>query len=126
MPSPRRAQRLRRAVQTYYSKLLRKGPVWSMRGLTEAIRYDAGKLAGVPIEAVRGSAACGNPLGDLVKPGHTVVDIGSGGGLDSFIAAKDVGPTGRVIGVDITPAMLERARVTARRHNVTNVEFREG
>jgi len=55
-----------------------------------------------------------------------VLDIGSGGGLDAFLAAGKVGPDGRVIGVDMTPAMLERARASAERNNITNVEFRQG
>ena len=55
-----------------------------------------------------------------------VLDIGSGGGLDAFLAAGKVGPAGRVIGVDMTPAMLERARASAERNNITNVEFRQG
>jgi ubiquinone/menaquinone biosynthesis C-methylase UbiE len=55
-----------------------------------------------------------------------VLDIGSGGGLDAFLAAGKVGPTGRVIGVDMTPVMLERARASAAKNNITNVEFRQG
>jgi ubiquinone/menaquinone biosynthesis C-methylase UbiE len=61
-----------------------------------------------------------------LKPGEVVLDIGSGGGLDSFLAAARVGPTGRVIGVDMTPDMLERARASALRNQIANVEFRQG
>jgi arsenite methyltransferase len=70
---------------------------------------------------------CGNPnaLGDI-KEGDTVLDLGSGAGMDAFIAAKKVGDEGRVIGVDITEEMIERARSIAARHGFTNVEFRHG
>jgi ubiquinone/menaquinone biosynthesis C-methylase UbiE len=61
-----------------------------------------------------------------LKPGEVVLDIGSGGGLDAFLAAGKVGPQGRVIGVDMTPAMLERARASAERNQISNVEFRQG
>src|SRR5439155_2783507 len=70
---------------------------------------------------------CGNPLADAgVKPGETVLDLGSGGGIDCFLAAREVGPGGHVIGVDMTPAMIERARANAVKSGVTNVEFRLG
>jgi SAM-dependent methyltransferase len=70
---------------------------------------------------------CGNPvaLGSL-KPGETVVDLGSGGGFDCFLAAKQVGTTGRVIGVDMTPDMLAKARMNASKIGAQNVEFRLG
>jgi ubiquinone/menaquinone biosynthesis C-methylase UbiE len=83
--------------------------------------------AGVPSEAAEFSLGCGNPLAmATLRPGETVLDIGSGGGLDSFIAAKRVGPTGRVIGVDMTPAMLQRARESAKNAGFTNITFRHG
>lgn len=70
---------------------------------------------------------CGAPLGFLaLQAGETVLDLGSGPGLDAFLAARQVGTTGRVIGVDMTPAMLERARASAVRHGLPQVEFREG
>ncbi|HKJ39468.1 MAG TPA: arsenite methyltransferase, partial [Anaerolineales bacterium] len=61
-----------------------------------------------------------------LKPGQTVLDLGSGAGLDCFFAAKQVGETGYVIGVDMTPEMLDRARSSAKRLNLTNVDFRQG
>jgi ubiquinone/menaquinone biosynthesis C-methylase UbiE len=61
-----------------------------------------------------------------VQPGETVLDLGSGAGVDAFLAAREVGPTGRVIGVDMTPAMLDRARANARKIEAHNVEFRLG
>jgi len=80
-----------------------------------------------PGEAVEFSLGCGNPVAIAkLQPGETVLDIGSGGGLDVFLSARRVGPTGKVIGVDMTPAMLERARSTARDFGLQNVEFRQG
>jgi arsenite methyltransferase len=70
---------------------------------------------------------CGTPLAYAnVQPGMVVVDLGSGAGLDSFLAARVVGPTGSVIGVDMTPAMIQRARQNAVRLRITNVNFRLG
>jgi len=70
---------------------------------------------------------CGNPLAMAsLQEGETVLDIGSGGGLDAFIAARRVGPTGQVIGVDMTPAMLQRARRTAKKGGFDNVHFKYG
>lgn len=89
--------------------------------------YTPVELSAAPKEAAEISLGCGNPLAMAgLKPGEVVLDIGSGGGLDAFLAAGKVGPTGRVIGVDMTPAMLERARASAERNNITNVEFRQG
>lgn len=95
--------------------------------VTYISEYSAEELAAAPQEAASFSLGCGNPIAmSNLKPGETVVDIGSGGGLDSFLAAGKVGPGGRVIGVDMTPAMLERARAAAQRSGIQNVEFREG
>ncbi len=70
---------------------------------------------------------CGNPLAHAeVKAGETVLDLGSGAGVDCFLAARDAGPTGRAIGVDMTPAMIEKARANAAKGGYTNVEFRLG
>jgi arsenite methyltransferase len=88
--------------------------------------YKAKELAVVPDGADLG-LGCGAPVQHLaLKPGETVLDLGSGGGIDVFLAAKEVGPSGRVIGVDMTPPMLERARKNAEKGGHTNVEFREG
>ena len=95
--------------------------------VTFSTGYSPLELSAAPQEAAEFSLGCGNPLAMAgLKPGEVVLDIGSGGGLDAFLAAGRVGPTGRVIGVDMTPAMLERARATAARNNVANVEFRQG
>ena len=70
---------------------------------------------------------CGNPLGHgEAKPGEAVLDLGSGAGIDCFLAAREIGPTGRVIGVDMTPAMIQRARANAAKAGTENVEFRLG
>src|SRR5213593_941653 len=70
---------------------------------------------------------CGNPLAHAgIKFGETVLDLGSGAGIDAFLAAREVGARGRVIGVDMTPAMIDRARANAARGGFTNVEFRLG
>jgi SAM-dependent methyltransferase len=97
------------------------------RPLAHLLGYPEEWLAGLPETSIESFAGTGNPfsLGEL-KPGERVVDVGSGAGIDSLIAAKMVGPTGQVIGVDMTPAMLNKARRAAAEAELTNVEFREG
>jgi SAM-dependent methyltransferase len=86
--------------------------------------YDSGQIDGLPSEALMASAGCGNPTAiDDLKPGDTVVDFGSGGGIDCFIAAKAVGEQGSVIGVDMTPDMVDLARRNAASLGMTNVTF---
>jgi len=93
---------------------------------SRAIGYSADDLAGIPEGADLG-LGCGNPLAMLgLQEGETVIDLGSGAGIDCFIAAKRVGPSGRVIGVDMTPEMIAKARRNAAQAGVTNVEFRLG
>lgn len=86
--------------------------------------YAIEEIEGLPTEAVMASAGCGNPtaIGELL-PGETVVDFGSGGGIDCFIAAKAVGPEGKVIGVDMTQDMIDLARSNAKKLGMSNVEF---
>jgi SAM-dependent methyltransferase len=94
--------------------------------LSTAIGYSRDDLDAIPEEANLG-LGCGAPLAFLdLQPGEVVVDLGSGAGMDAFLAARKVGPEGRVIGVDMTPEMLQRARAAAARHGLTQVEFREG
>lgn len=89
--------------------------------------YQQGELAEVPENATKSSFGCGNPLAfSGVADGDTVVDLGSGAGLDCFLAAKRVGPTGKVIGLDMTPEMIEKARSNAQEGGYSNVEFRQG
>jgi arsenite methyltransferase len=96
-------------------------------GTPLAIGYTPQELADVPAEAAEISLGCGNPTAfGSMQPGEVVLDIGSGGGIDVFLAAQKVGPNGKAIGVDMTPSMLERARRTAEKNGLTNVEFRQG
>jgi arsenite methyltransferase len=98
----------------------------SVPSVSVRLGYKGQDLAIVPDGADLG-LGCGAPVQHLgLQPGETVLDLGSGGGIDVFLAAKSVGPEGHVIGVDMTPAMLERARTNARKGGYTNVEFREG
>jgi SAM-dependent methyltransferase len=93
--------------------------------IAQAFGYSAEELASIPAEANMG-LSCGNPTATAnLRPGEVVVDLGSGGGLDVFLAAKRVGPTGKAIGIDMTPAMLERARASAKKQGLSNVEFHE-
>ncbi len=89
--------------------------------------YTEAQLQGLPVEAMAASAGCGNPtaLADL-RTGETILDLGSGGGIDCFIAAEQVGASGRVIGLDMTPDMLALANANRDRMGITNVEFIEG
>ena len=94
--------------------------------ISRAIGYSEQDLSAVPAGSNLG-LGCGNPLAfAALKEGDVVVDLGSGAGFDCFLAAQRVGPQGRVIGVDMTHEMLERARTNAARDGVSNVEFRLG
>jgi SAM-dependent methyltransferase len=93
---------------------------------SRTLGYAEAELGSVPEGADLG-LGCGNPQAiAALKPGETVLDLGSGAGFDCFLAARRVGRTGRVIGVDMTPEMVSKARDNARRVNATNVEFRLG
>lgn len=94
-----------------------------VRAVAEAFGYSPEELTSIPSEANMG-LSCGNPTATaFLKPGEVVVDLGSGGGLDVFLASKKVGPTGRAIGIDMTPDMIERARTNAKAGGYENVEF---
>ena len=89
--------------------------------------YPVELLTTVPSDVASTSYGCGDPITlASLKPGQTVLDLGSGAGLDCILAAKKVGETGHVIGVDMTPEMIERAKVNAKKVNLNNVEFRHG
>lgn len=94
-----------------------------VRAVAEAFGYTAEELTSIPAEANMG-LSCGNPTATAhLKPGEVVVDLGSGGGLDVFLAAQKVGPNGRAIGIDMTPEMIARARANAESAGYKNVEF---
>ena len=98
--------------------------------LAKELGYSEGELAALP-EGANMGLSCGNPAAiAALKPGETVLDLGSGGGFDVFVCAQKVGPTGRAIGVDMTPEMLSKARrnaaAFAERTGLANVEFRLG
>lgn len=96
------------------------------REMGARLGYSEDQLDAAP-EGANLGVGCGNPTAiDTLQPGETVVDLGSGAGFDAFLAARQVGPTGRVVGVDMTDAMLEKARENAQNAGIENVEFRKG
>jgi arsenite methyltransferase len=114
------------AVKSRYGSVAASGLSTDHQGVkavAEAFGYSPEELASIPAEANM-ALSCGNPTATAgLRPGETVVDLGSGGGLDVFLAARKVGPSGRAIGIDMTPEMLELARRNAERAGLTNVEF---
>ena len=131
-------EEIKKAVREGYAKIAKQGspccaPANSCCGgtdlaqkISKSIGYSEEEIKAVP-EGANLGLGCGNPLAFAsLKEGEVVLDLGSGGGLDSFLAANIVGKKGRVIGVDMTPEMIERARENARKGNYTNVEFRLG
>lgn len=89
--------------------------------------YDQSAFENIPEDISSFSLGCGNPIAlASLRPGETVVDLGSGGGLDCFLASKKVGESGYVIGVDMTPEMLDKARANLKKLGFSNVEFRLG
>jgi arsenite methyltransferase len=89
--------------------------------------YDASLLEGLPADVTGLSLGCGDPVSIAsLREGETVLDLGSGGGIDCFLAARQVGENGHVIGVDMTPDMLAKANANKAKMGVTNVEFRKG
>lgn len=92
--------------------------------LADALGYDTERM---PVSATESFAGCGNPVAlASLKEGEVVLDLGSGAGLDMFVASKKVGDAGKVIGVDMTPAMIEKAKKNAEEFGITNVDFRFG
>ncbi len=131
------AETIKKAVEERYAAIAR-GQMKSCCGTSDAAAdalvnvgataqgYTQSDLAEIPAGANLG-LGCGDPTADAdIQPGETVVDLGSGAGIDCFLAARRVGPAGHVIGVDMTDAMLEKARANAREGGFTNVEFRKG
>jgi len=97
------------------------------REAARQVGYDDAIIEDIPDEVIASFAGVANPFHfGLPRSGETVLDVGSGGGVDAIIAAKAVGPEGRVIGVDMTPEMIDAARRNSDRMSLSNVEFREG
>jgi SAM-dependent methyltransferase len=102
------------------------GPEVTPEQMSTVMGYSKEDIASV-IEGANMGLGCGNPIAlASLKPGETVVDLGSGGGFDCFLAAKQVGETGQVVGVDMTPEMIAKARINAEKMGTKNVEFRLG
>jgi arsenite methyltransferase len=125
------AQALREQVREKYREvaLNPRGSFHFHTGRPLAVRcgYDAAAVGALPERAVESFAGVGNPFSlRRLEPGELVVDVGSGAGFDSFIAAGQVGPGGCVVGVDMTAEMLGKSRATARELGLGHVEFREG
>lgn len=124
-------KKLRQAIQEEYEEVALNPEqgfhFHTGRPLAQMLGYADQWLEGIPEAAIASFAGTGNPfsLGEI-KPGNHVVDIGAGAGFDSLIAARMVDPTGHVIGVDMTPAMLDKARRAVDEAKLDNCEFREG
>jgi arsenite methyltransferase len=102
------------------------GPEVTPEQMSTAMGYSKEDIASV-IEGANMGLGCGNPVAlASLKPGETVVDLGSGGGFDCFLAARQVGESGQVIGVDMTPEMISKARKNSEKMGTRNVEFRLG
>jgi len=98
----------------------------SANNISAVMGYSKEDIGSVP-EGANMGLGCGNPVAlASLKPGETVVDLGSGGGFDCFLAAKEVGESGKVIGVDMTPDMVGKARKNAKKMGANNIEFRLG
>lgn len=139
MTEPMNASDIRSAVRERYGRYAESEPARSSCGCgpsdcceSESVEssiqwYDEASLVDLPEDVTGLSLGCGDPvtLAEL-QPGQTVLDLGAGGGIDCFLAARKVGPTGYVIGVDMTPAMLEKARANQGKMSAENVDFRLG
>ena len=120
------SEELLRTVQSKYAAVAESdlsSEHAGVKAVAEAFGYTAEELRSIPAEANMG-LSCGNPTAIAsIRPGEVVVDLGSGGGMDVFLASQSVGPQGKAIGIDMTPEMIERARANAARGGYTNVEF---
>jgi arsenite methyltransferase len=123
--------RLRRAVREEYEEVATAPANWfhfhTGRPLAALLDYDPAEVDPLPDAALESFAGVGNPfVWGRLRPGEVVVEVGSGAGLDALLAARQVGPEGRVVGVDMTPAMLAKARANAAAAGAANAEFRAG
>ncbi|MFQ6115836.1 MAG: arsenite methyltransferase, partial [bacterium] len=127
-------EKTQKIVREAYGKIARQqsscgcGTRWGRepKEFAKSIGYSEGELEKIPDEANL-ALSCGNPTAlASLKPGEVVLDLGSGAGFDCFLAAAEVGSQGKVIGVDMTPEMIEKARENAKKNHVKNVEFRLG
>ncbi|UCF89116.1 MAG: arsenite methyltransferase [bacterium] len=139
--STRKREEIKKSVREAYGKIARGqasgcwpgaetsccgAPAFDAEQASKLMGYTVKDLTGVP-EGANLGLGCGNPVAIAsLREGETVVDLGSGGGFDCFIAARHVGATGHVIGVDMTPDMVSKARANAEKSGVDNVEFRLG
>ncbi len=138
--TPVKHDEIRQAVREQYSQVAESdgcgcstadsgcctSTVTDLNALSGALGYSSSETGAVP-EGANMGLGCGNPQAiAALKPGETVVDLGSGGGFDCFLAARQVGDSGHVIGVDMTPAMISKARANAEKSDYNNVEFRLG
>jgi arsenite methyltransferase len=124
-------ERLRKEIQDKYVEVVESPDAGFHFHTGKRATANAGYLddwiEGLPASSITSFAGVANPFHwGLPRPGEHVVDVGSGAGLDCLVAARAVGSEGRVVGVDMTPAMLERARASAAEAGLANVEFREG
>jgi arsenite methyltransferase len=124
-------ERLREAIRQEYAEVALKPEqgfhFHTGRPLARMLGYNDQWLDGIPERSIESFAGTGNPFAlGILQPGERVVDVGCGAGIDSLISARMVAPEGRVIGVDMTPAMLEKARRSAYEGSFTNAEFRQG
>ncbi len=118
---------VKKSVKQAYSELAEKGVSCCNAERLADRGYGSDELAVLPDTVVKVADGCGNPTAlASLREGETVLDLGCGGGIDVFLAARKVGQHGRVIGVDMTDKMLEKARENAQRLGVKNVEFRKG
>ena len=124
---------LKETIQAYYGSRIDNGSCCSpaqdgsIPCCDDSALYTPDELTHIPEDAVDNSFGCGNPTAiAALQPGEVVLDLGSGGGIDVFLAARKVGPTGFVYGVDMTPKMLDLARRNLAKMGVSNVEFRQG
>jgi SAM-dependent methyltransferase len=134
--NPSSKEEIRKAVRLEYARIATDGggcgpsccdaSTETVSSFSEKLGYSPGELSSIPSGSDMG-LGCGNPKAiAALRKGETVLDLGSGGGFDCFLAAQEVGENGRVIGVDMTPEMLHKARANADKAGLNHVEFRLG